>query len=778
MADQELTALKIRIEAEVKQALAQLDSLATKIVSVEATVKQSVGRINASLNSFSNKTVDVNLDVKGKEKIAALEKQIAALRNTAGVAVNAPSVAVSSKVPSIVPSEADITKFVSSVKSGIATSINEVAKFRSALGALFAQKKLELGVDNTQVLALKKDLEFLNGFLNNAKREVKVRVKAEGDEEIRNKLANLQKSFALEIIPTFEDTAFQKLLGEIQNKRINLTFEDVSTAIQEEIRKVEAISANLPIGADTAKYDAKLATLRGQLVKVNAISIDANTAPAELSLKQLQQRAYAILAKQTDLKIRAQIQLPSGELSQLQNTKRRLEAQKLNITGKADLTRIYADLDSVSRRIAELNKQGVRLQVTTGDVISQAAVDRTKQTADLIKRIKTEGSNIRIDVNSAGLSNVNAQANQTVRNFEQIIRDTPSFAISAQQGFIAISNNIGPLTDSFGRLAAEAKASGQSIGSALGKALGGWNAIGIAISVAVTAVAFFSKELFGASKSAEKLNELFKKIKETIDETKFVVPIAEVSKSGEEAKVKGLAKAFEDGTLSIEEQARALQFLKGLNSEVFGGFEAGKVDINNLNAATQKYINTLRGQSIEQGRIGQLNKLKEDQVRIDKQIIDSQRKINDLLRKNEAANAQAQQNREQVQGTGTPSVSRVKFFDKEIAEEKKKQQELLNLQKELIINAAGLDTDIQIDSILNLETKIVDSNGGKTDDTLKKLLESRKRVLESELSNISKISKRAFEIQTEIAGLDLQLSNIGEVDGEIKFNNCLRLYLS
>jgi hypothetical protein len=657
-----------------------------------------------------------------------------------------------------------------SIKSGAERSVPVVKELGKVLRELQARYKIEFGLDSAQYKDVSDKLQFIDGQKKILEREVTIRFNSNAVTELRTNLNNLPKSVVLNAVASFNGQQFNDLLNDIKNKNVNLTVTDIADQLKAQIAEIQALNPTLDIDADTAKYDSKVATLKGKLSQVEAIQVNANTAPAEVSIKQLVARAQTILAKQAEINIKAQIQLPSGELAQLQATKKRLEAQAFKLRGTADFSKVYGDLDAVNRRIAELNKQGVKLQVSTGEIISQGAVDRAKITADLIKRIKTDGSNLRVDINSSGFSAINVQATQTLRNFEQIIRDTPSFAISAQQGFIAISNNIGPLTDSFGRLATEAKVSGQSIGTALAGQLKGWNAIGIGISLAVTAIAIFGKEIFGATKDAEKLKTLFDDIKATLDQTKFVVPVAQVSQAGEEAKVRGLTKALTEGKLSAEEQTNALKFLKNLNAEIFGGFADGTARIEGLNAATQKYVQTLNNQSVEEGRIAQVNKLKENQAKVDTEIVEAQRNIIKFEKQYNKDLQAAQLQRDNIQNSTTPFVPIVVDGTK-LNAERNKLKDLLIFQKKLIVDAENLSQDIQIESILNVETKVVDASGGKTDDTLKSLLESRKRVLESELKNLNNLSKRYFEIETEIAGLNLQIDNIGEVNSEIKLNN-------
>lgn len=761
MADQ-LTALQIKIEADIESAIKKLDSLAATIQSVEKTVGTSVGNINRLLKSIDSKVVNIGVKVSGADQLESFAKK------ASGAAATGSPIGVNIDTNSI-------DGFVARVKAGVATSIEELKNFRKVTAQLYEQKKLKLGVDDTEVVELRKKLEFINGFIQAAQRQVKVHISSSGDQELRNKLNGLQKQYVLQIIPTFNDAEFNKLLEEVQNKRININFNDIETELQQRIERLEREKTLLPIGINNSQIDAEIVALNTKLTSIKTLRIAADATPAEQSLAETIRKVNTELAKQRELKLKAQITLPAAELSALSATKKRLEAEKLKITGKAEFGEVTANLESVKRRIAELNTQGVKLQVSTGELISQRSVANVEKTLALVKDLKRQGGQVRLDVQSSGLAAVNAQASQTIRNFEQIIRDSPSFAISAQQGFIAISNNIGPLTDSFGRLAAEAKASGQGIGAALKGAIGGWNGIGIAISVAVTAVAVFSKELFGASKETSRLKSLFEEIKEILDNTKFVTPTAAVSKTGEETRVKALAGLIETYGASSDTGSKALLRLKEASKEYFGDLKSETLTVNELRKATDGYVRSLSAQSIESSRINELNKVKEQQAKVDVEIIEAQRR---LLVEREKFNRQGVQ----IQGV----ESRVVTEDEvpAIKELKGNLTTLLATQKELIITAAAYRNVISQDVESGLGNPFDDvEKGGKVAlDLLQKYLSELKKLEELKLINLKFDNTKLIEagklsavglinaINSELSkenlikDIDLQLRLLGVVD--------------
>jgi hypothetical protein len=394
--------------------------------------------------------------------------------------------------------------------------------------------------------------------------------------------------------------------------------------------------------------------------------------------------------------------------------------------------------------------------VTTGEIISQQSVTKVNQAIAAVKDLKRTAGDIRIEYRGNGLERLNGQANQTVRNFEQIIRDTPSFAISAQQGFIAISNNIGPLTDSFGRLAQEAKASGKSITSALAGALGGWNAIGIAISLAVTAVAVFGKEIFSASKDVEKLKDKFKEIKDIIDNTKFVVPEAVGNTAGDRLEAASLAATLSNANKPLQERAKALARLQQLDKELFAGFTVGQKNYDSLGDAVDKYTAKIEKQAAQEARLQDISKKTAERNKLEVQLEGVNKEL-DVL-----ANT--------VTFIDPFSGEQLKGGGKRVDELRKQAKDIQTLINNLNQSIAQQTGEVFAFSIA-VDTS--DATGGSTslDDELKRILQSRRDRLESELKNLSTISERYFTIQQEIASLDLQIKNIGEVNREVKSNN-------
>jgi hypothetical protein len=782
MPDQELTALKIRIEAEVASALKQLDSLAAKVVVVENQVRQSVSRINASLKSFEKTAVNVNLKVTGEERVKALEKKIKELQATAsdGVQTATPNIPGGRRQSSVVPSESEISSFVSAVKSGVSISLNEIERFRDAVKTVFKRQELVLGVDNTQVLALKKDLEFLNGYISASKREIKFRVSTEGDAELRNKLNNINKEYVLSIVPSFDDANFNKLLTDIQNKRINLTFDDVSKSIKEEIDKLDNTTANLPVGADTSLYDSRIAQLKNTLTKVQAIQVDANTAPAETALQKIDRLVNQTITKGPKLKIDAVINTPNTELNKLYLLKRRIESEIIKIQGKFDTSQLEAQFEFVENQIEDLNRQGVNLVGKSASLYTAQSVADSKQIVKDAKEFKAiMGTPVNVRTN--GITEIGRQANQVGRAFEQIVRDAPSFAYSTQAGLIAISNNIGPLQDSFVRLAQEAKRSGDSMGKALLGTVSGMNGVLLAISIGVTLLTVFAGKLFGASKEADKLKEKFKEIKEIIDNTRFVVPQAIGSIKGDVQRVRVEAEFVANANNDLEERARILKRLQEISPQAFGQIKLETTDLTELLTAVALYEDLSKNTEAQNARVSDLNKKEGELALIKEKQAQAQERLNAAAAAFKPIESRDEEGRLvsiETDFTKTGEFKRltagVKIFDAEISN---LQENIKGVRGEISANAGN--------PILETAKDLKDGSS-KINDIIKERLQSQQALLQAQLGNLKQFNKDYNEqfsalqkqagaaselgLESKILALELQIKLVGVTDRETREN--------
>lgn len=219
-----------------------------------------------------------------------------------------------------------------------------------------------------------------------------------------------------------------------------------------------------------------------------------------------------------------------------------------------------------------------------------------KDTESEIKKIKNLGPVLPPDA-TRGIN----QATNATTNFGRVLQDLPF-------GFVAISNNLNPLLESFQRLRTET-GSGKAALQALGTSLIGGGGIGLALS-ATTAILSFATAGFGAwSRGLSNSSNAAKKAKDDIDDlaqiTKSVAD--DVGKSA--SRVTTLFNALTSGTLNTAQRKKALDELKQQNQEFFGGLKEEHGIIEGLQLAYDGYLQRLRSIATAKALESQLAKL-------------------------------------------------------------------------------------------------------------------------------------------------------------------------
>lgn len=126
-----------------------------------------------------------------------------------------------------------------------------------------------------------------------------------------------------------------------------------------------------------------------------------------------------------------------------------------------------------------------------------------------------------------GLGDLPGQAVRATSNFNglqnsinQISRELPAFTYSAQTGFMAISNNIPILVDELGNLRranAQLVASGQTAQPVWKQLIGGLFSWGTALSLGVTLLTVYGKEIFDWAKAMFKGKDAVDEVKKSIE---------------------------------------------------------------------------------------------------------------------------------------------------------------------------------------------------------------------------------------------------------------------
>lgn len=171
-----------------------------------------------------------------------------------------------------------------------------------------------------------------------------------------------------------------------------------------------------------------------------------------------------------------------------------------------------------------------------------------------------------------------AQATQAMTNLGRVVSDAPF-------GFIAISNNIDPLLQSFRSLRAETGSAGGAI-KALVSSLAGGGGLALGVTVITSLLVTFGDKLFSAKKKTEELADAEKK---AADDRKAVIS----GVADEAAKVTTLVAILQSENTTRKHKKEAIAELQKLNSDYFGQLKLEGDTVKGLNLAYIDYIASL-----------------------------------------------------------------------------------------------------------------------------------------------------------------------------------------
>ena len=211
----------------------------------------------------------------------------------------------------------------------------------------------------------------------------------------------------------------------------------------------------------------------------------------------------------------------------------------------------------------------------------------------------------------SGLEQATAKASKALNNVKQAsgsaqfaLTNLSRVASDAPFGFIAIQNNLDPLIQSFGQLKTQTGSVGGAF-QALGSSLIGPAGIGLAFSVVSSLITAFQLGVFDSGK---KTKDAAKEIKEGFD----IIREASANSQGEISKVDSLSKVVLDLSKSYKERNNALNELKKINENYFGGFTLEESSLKKLKTATEEYTNAIVAQAVVKGFEQEISKVSQE----------------------------------------------------------------------------------------------------------------------------------------------------------------------
>lgn len=365
---------------------------------------------------------------------------------------------------------------------------------------------------------------------------------------------------------------FQENLAQPTIKEM-LALMDVFDKTEVKIKSFATTYKSVFTGKMTTSYEdvTKLAT---ESEKVNKVYVENATLLKEKI--RLQEKLSLALTEEAQDVAALRVELEKVNLQNKQNAKITSESVGAysQATAKlAQMTRTYKDL------------------VIAGKESSNTAITFKKSLDEL--RASVVKADASVGDHRRNVGNYASGFNGLQNSINQVTREFPAFVNSAQTGFMAISNNLPMLVDQIKQLKdnnrqliADGKPA-QSVFKSLAGALFSW---GSALSVGITLVTLYGKEIGNAIKSMLGFNvqtkeqiELEKKVKEVREQN-----IENIAK--QEVEIISLSKVIEDENSTNHAKIKAYQDLQKLIPELTGLTYEQAVSEGVLTTAIEKQL--------------------------------------------------------------------------------------------------------------------------------------------------------------------------------------------
>ena len=441
----------------------------------------------------------------------------------------------------------------------------------------------KIGADYQEVIRLEKELDKLYVKLHSMKKG------DSGFDDLVNQIKNTKK----------EISGLNKGIVDAQNKIINEINNSIAAekkriaASQEVVQAEEKKIAASRLSAASVEDEVKAATNLDSQMRITVANLEKERAELAIIAQerkrlQMQESINAITVGDA---IDKRLSLTSAEMKHKQTI------NALNISLRSQVREFNATEGSTKQMQANLlNLQRVYDNLTENVRNSPFGEALRKNIENLNKKVlELESTTGRFGRN---VGNYASAFNPLSFQVQQVARELPSLTISAQQFFLAISNNLPMLADEIKRASIEYKAllaqgiKGVPVWKQLIKSVASWQT---ALVVGITLITAYGKEIGGFFKN------LFSG-KNTFDATAISTKalneaMSEGAKNAqaEIVKLKLLYSATQNASASMEDRIAAAKELKRLYPEYLGSLSNEEILAGNAaNAYARMTEETMR----------------------------------------------------------------------------------------------------------------------------------------------------------------------------------------
>jgi hypothetical protein len=563
------------------------------------------------------------------------------------------------------------------------------------------------------------------------------------------------------------------------------------------------------VEADLKKVFSELEKHHKLIIEMSKTSIDLYGGrqagnPAELKnaikayeeLAQKQKELEAQLKKLTEAK-KNNTKAVDENTKVIEREAKAYEREKAKLESSANVyTKIQAKLNLLNKEYSDLAaKKAIGVKISDDeakrmDFLSQKI---TKYDQVLKSVDATMGKYQRNVGNYA--SAMGSGFNPLSNSIQQLTREMPAFTYSVQTGFMALSNNIPIFFDAMGQVIRQNKelqAQGQPTKSVLSQLAGAFFGWGTALSVGITLLTVYGKEIgefLFKTESKKKAIEAEKKALEEKNEVEKKVRDQQINYANDElTRANLLLSTARNLKLSNEERIKAVDELQKRYPDYLGNLSKEEILAGNTAIAEAKLTDALMKRAIF---LGLQDKIKETT----KKLVESELDYNKAQNKNIDINnlySESEDKKAKIKGKvrmlSEDEIQTLKFLQKE---EKDYQSRLKKTGSEMLTNEAvrrqkkisvleELQGLFKLLHVYEPYNQVVKDNTKATKDNAKAKEKQREMVvgsvewLEAEISKLKELQRQQStttdefdkfnaEINTLVGTLDLLINKQKEV---------------
>ena len=337
--------------------------------------------------------------------------------------------------------------------------------------------------------------------------------------------------------------------------------------------------------ADLDKLNAKLIETVASVDKINAkfksvatpSGVDGATKDMSQKYKELEATVVKLqsqLQKSADQNVRnaertrlAEIKLAQDREKAFDKYEKQLQREQAKLEASANVyNKVQAKMNELSNEYKSLaTKKELGLSLTSKEEQKYTSLqNRIKKYDEALKAVDASMGKY-----TRNVGNYSGAFNPLSNSINQLTREMPAFANSAQTGFMAISNNLPIFFDSMKQAIAQQKelqAQGQPSKNALQLLAGSFFSLGTALSVGVTLLTVYGPKLWdsisGSKKKKEALEQEQKALESKIEAEKNQNDAIGKSIAQEQSRAKILFEIAKNNEVSFAKRKEAIDELK------------------------------------------------------------------------------------------------------------------------------------------------------------------------------------------------------------------------